>query len=375
MNIAVNTRLLLPGKLEGIGWFTYETLKRITQKHQEHTFYFIFDRSFDKQFIFSENIIPVVVGPQARHPFLYYLWFEYSVKKTLRKIKADIFLSPDGFCMLKPAIPSLIVMHDLNFEYYPKDLPWLTSHYYRYFFPRFAQNARRIATVSEFSKNDIQKHYHIDSDKIDVVYNGANGYFQPVGEDIKYLVKKQYTKGKDFFIFIGALLPRKNLRNLFIAYDIFRKKSNKEIKLLIVGARKWWTPEIEKTFSRLQYKEDIIFTGRLETAELFRVLASSLALTYVSIFEGFGIPILEAFQCNVPVITSNVTSMPEVAGDAALLIDPFNPDSISKAMCQIAEDKDLSTNLIEKASLRKNYFSWDKTAELLWQSIIRTKNP
>src|SRR5512139_2040469 len=100
MRIAVNTRLLIKDKLEGIGWFTYETLKRITRKHPEHEFIFLFDRPFDKEFIFAQNIIPVIITPEARHPILWYLWFEYSVPRALKKYKADIFLSPDGYLSL-----------------------------------------------------------------------------------------------------------------------------------------------------------------------------------------------------------------------------------------------------------------------------------
>ena len=369
MNIAVNTRLLIENKLEGIGWFTFETLKRIVARHPEHTFFFIFDRPYNKKFLFSDNIIPIVIGPQARHPFLFYLWFEFSIPKILKKIKADIFVSPDGYASLRSKIPNLLVIHDLNFEHYPKDLPWIITKYYKYFFPRFARKAARIATVSTFSKNDIQQCYTIPADKIDVIYNGVNENFHPINANKIAQVKKQYSLDCDYFIYIGALLPRKNLKNLFLAYDHFRKENQKNIKLLIVGARKWWTKEIEVVFTSLEYKNDIIFTGRLNSQELSNVLGSSIALTYVSYFEGFGIPLLEAFQCDIPVITSNVTSMPEVAGNAALLVNPFDPASIAEAMQQISSDCELRKDLIMKARNRRQDFSWDRTADFLWQSI------
>jgi len=374
LNIVVNTRLLLKGKLEGIGWFAFETLKRITQNHPEHTFYFIFDRPFDKEFIFAENVVPIVIGPHARHPLLFYIWFEYSVPKILKKVKADLFISPDGYLSLKSKVPQLAVIHDLNFEHFPKDLPWIITLYYRYFFPRFARKANRIATVSEFSKKDIQERYLISADKIDVVYNGANTMFHPVSDVEKLAVKEKYTFGCDYFIFIGALLPRKNLKNLFLAFDIFRKSTSFNHKLLIVGARKWWTKEIEAVYNQMQFKNDVIFTGRLGEEELNSCLASASALTYVSYFEGFGIPILEAFRCEVPVITSNVTSMPEVAGDAALLTDPFNPADIADAMKKIVSDKDLGMKMIIKAKLIQQKFSWDITANLLWNSIEKVIN-
>lgn len=372
MNIAVNTRLLLDKRLEGIGWFSYETLKRIVLLHPEHTFYFIFDRPYHKKFVFSDNVIPVVTGPQARHPLLFYIWFEFSIPKILKKIKADIFISPDGYASLRSKVPNLLVMHDLNFEHYPDDLPWIITKYYTYFFPRFAKKAARIATVSEFSKKDIHECYRYPEDKIDVIYNGVNENYHPISDEIKMATKNKYTSGCDYFIYIGALLPRKNLKNLFLAYDLFRKQHKSTIKLLIVGARMWWTPEMEAAINSLEYKNDIIFTGRLHSDELNNALGAALALTYVSYFEGFGIPLLEAFRCDVPVITSDVTSLPEVAGDAALFADPFDPASISETMKQVASDEHLRESLISKARERRKTFSWDRTAELFWQSIQKT---
>ena len=372
MKIAVNTRLLLKNKLEGIGWFTYESLKRIVLGHPEHEFYFIFDRKYDDSFIFADNVKPIVIGPQARHPILHYIWFEHSIPGALKKIQPDIFLSPDAYCSLNTSVKTLVVLHDLNFEHYPEGMPWMVRKYYRYFTPRFAKKANRIATVSEFTKKDIIEQYGISADKIDVVYNGANESFTPVENQIRSQVKQKYTGGEDFFVFIGALNPRKNLSNLFRAFDIYKKGNNSLAKLVVVGEKMWWTTEIKDTFNQMQYQDDVVFTGRLEPEELYKVVGSALAVTYVSIFEGFGIPIVEAWYAETAVITSNVTAMPEIAGDAALIIDPFKPQSIADAMKSITFDDGLRKELIEKGKKRRELFSWEKTSENLWASIERT---
>jgi len=369
MNIAVNTRLLIRGKLEGIGWFTYESLKRITKQHPEHHFYFIFDRPFDPEFIFSSNITPVVLYPAARHPFLFWFWFECRLPGLLRKLNPDLFVSPDGYLSLNTRVKSLAVFHDLNFEHYPQDLPYLFRKHYRIFFPKYAAKATRIATVSEFSKQDIIKQYGKEGSAIDVIYDGANEAYVPLNPDQISLVREKYTEGHPYFIFIGSLHPRKNLVNLFKAFDNFCKHSSADVKLLIVGARKWWTKDIRNAFREMEHADRVVFSGRLDSGELGQVLGASLALTYVSYFEGFGIPIVEAFRCGVPVITSDVTSMPEVAGDAALLVDPFNPDSIADAMIRIAEDEELRNELIRKGRDRRNLYTWQRTADLFWQSI------
>jgi len=369
MEIAVNTRLLIQNKLEGIGWFTYESFKRITTQHPEHHFYFIFDREYDPGFIFSDNITPIIQFPQARHPILYYTWFEIALPKLFDKLKPDIFVSPDGFLSMKSKVKSMAVFHDLNFEHYPEDVPFWTRRYYQSYFPKYARKAVRIATVSAFSKEDIVKQYHVDTDKIDIVYDGASDAFHPLTEAEKKPVRLQYTKGYPFFVFIGSLHPRKNLVNLFKAFDLFKKSTPSDIKLLIVGAKKWWTYDIDMAYNRMNFSDDVIFTGRLEMDELTKVLGSALALTYISYFEGFGIPIIEAYNCDIPVITSNVTSMPEVAADAALQINPFSPESIAEALYKVSQYESLRNDLITRGRRRKTLFSWQQTADRLWESI------
>jgi glycosyltransferase involved in cell wall biosynthesis len=374
MEIVVNTRLLIKNKLEGIGWFSYETLKRITNDHPEHHFIFLFDRDFDEEFIFADNITPLIFSPKARHPFLFYWWFEYTVAGFLNKYKPDVFLSPDGYLSLSSDVKQLAVIHDLNFEHYPNDLPWLVRKYYHHFFPKFAQKATRIATVSEFSKKDIVQQYNIDESKIDVVFNGCNTLYQPVNNSVSQKVKEKYTNHCDYFLFVGSLHPRKNISRLFSAFDSFKSKHSSNIKLVIVGEKYYWTSEIKHTYLNMVHKKDVIFTGRLSNEALAEVTASALALTYVPYFEGFGIPILEAMNCNVPVITSNVTSMPEIAHDAALFVDPFSIESITDAMSEMYLNPQLKQRLIDKGNVRKLDFSWDKTATALWDSIIKTAN-
>ncbi len=285
-----------------------------------------------------------------------------------------MFLSPDGYLSLSGKTKMLNVFHDLNFEHYPADLPFAERKYYRHFFPKYAYKANRIATVSEYSKSDIVKQYGVSPDKIDVVYNGANENFKPLDEENKKVVREKYTKGNPYFLFVGALHPRKNLVNLFKAFDEFKKSSKASENLLIVGEKKWWTDDIRKAYGEMKNKEDVIFSGRLEFVELQRVVAAALALTYVSYFEGFGIPIVEAFYAETPVITSNVTSMPEIAGDAALLVDPFSVDSICGQMQKIASDSVLRESLIEKGRERRKEFTWQKSADRLWDSIEKTIN-
>ncbi len=371
MQIVVNTRLLIKNKLDGIGWFTYQTLKHITRNHPEVHFVFLFDREFDEDFIFSDNITPIVLSPQARHPFLYHAWFQYSVKNLLNKMKPDLFLSTDGFICLGAKCKQLNVMHDINFFHHPKDLKWLTGKYYNYYFPRFAANATRIATVSEYSKEDIAANYKINPDKIDVVYNGINSFFRPLTEDEKITARKKFSAEKNYFISVGSVVPRKNIINLIKSFSLFKNESKSDLKLLLAGRHFWGLKEIYKTIKENGLEDEIIFTGGLSNTDLAEALGAATALTFVPYYEGFGIPLIEAMQAQVPIITSNVTSLPEIAGEAALFVNPLNTEEIKNAMVKLFKDEALQKDLVEKGLKQKQKFSWEKSADLLWESMLK----
>jgi glycosyltransferase involved in cell wall biosynthesis len=375
MKIVVNTRLLITGKLSGIGWFTYHTLKRIVKWYPEHQFVFLFDRKYDEKFIFGPNVIPEVIFPPARHPLLWYLWFEHAIVNKIKKHNPALFYSPDGHLSLKlKDIPSLPVIHDINFHHDKKGVPYFDGVFWRYYFPKYARMASRILTVSEFSKNDIASYYNISRNLIDVAYNGANEIFKPVSLAEKESIKLKYTRGEDYFLYVGVLVPRKNITRMIQAFDRFKDSSGSQIKLVIVGDKLFFTAEMKKAYNRSKYKEDIIFTGSLEQSELKMITGAALSLILVSCLEGFGIPIIEAMNTDVPVITSNISSMPEVAGDAALLADPYSIDSVKEAMLKISSDEKLREELIARGKLQRLKFSWDNTAKTVWNSIEKVAN-
>ncbi|HLP51412.1 MAG TPA: glycosyltransferase family 1 protein [Chitinophagales bacterium] len=364
--IAVNTRFLIKNKLEGIGLFTAESLKRIVQAHPDIDFYFLFDRAYDAEFIFAHNVTPVVLFPPARHPFLWLWWFEVSVARWLNKNKPDLFLSTDGYGCLGTNVPQVVVMHDLAFEHFKDHVAFLTRKYYEYFTPRFAHKAARIATVSEFSKRDITKQYGVLPGKIDVVYNGSKEVYWPVSDSVKEKVKKEYAKGCDYFIYVGSIHPRKNVKNLLLAFDKFKAETGSAHKLVIVGRKAWDFNEVDEAYNGMKFKADVKFLGHVPADALGNIVASAFAMVYVSLFEGFGIPIVEAMSCDVPVITSNITSMPEAAGDAALLVNPASVEDIASAMKRFVSDPVLREQLIMKGREQVKKFSWQLTAEKLW---------
>lgn len=371
MRIAVNTRLLLADKLEGIGWFTHEILRRIVVAHPEHEFLFLFDRAFDKRFLYARNVTPVVMWPPTRHPLLYRLWFDHLLPRKLKALKADAFISPDGFLSLHSPVPALAVIHDLNFEHYPEDLPRAYRDYYRSYFPRFAHHAARLATVSEFSRRDIANRYDVDEGRIDVVYNGVGELFGPLDEAGKAAARERFTQGAPYFICVGSLHPRKNIARLLLAFDQLLAQHRCDLRLLVVGERMWWDERMEQAWRQVKHQDRVVFTGRLGQEQLRSALGGAHALAFVSYFEGFGIPVAEAMRCGVPVVAAETTCLPEIAGDAAHYCDPFSVADISRALFDVWSDHALHDQLRAAGLKRSMRYTWEKAAEALWASFGR----
>jgi len=374
MRIAVNTRFLLSDYLEGCGYFISETFRYLTKNYPEHQFIFIFDRPFENKFIFSSNVIAVVAGPPSRHPILWKYWYDIKIPRILKKFKADVFVSADGQCSLSAGIPQCLVLHDLAFLHYPSFIKKSHLFFFKRYVPKFLEKAKSIATVSEFSKQDIIHNYKTPAEKIDVVYNGVKEIFKPVSADIAMETRNKFTGGIEYFLYTGSIHPRKNLKNLLKAFSIFKKRQKSSLKLVLAGRLAWKYDSFLEDLKKYKYRADVVMLGYLTEPDLALVMASAYAMVYPSFFEGFGVPVLEAMMCQVPVITSSHSSMEEIAGDAALYAEPGNFEEIAEKMMRLYKDENLRKQLIEKGSVVAAQYSWKRTAELLWQCIQKAAN-
>jgi glycosyltransferase involved in cell wall biosynthesis len=360
--------------MEGFGWYTYEIVKRLVVNHPEVDFIFFFDRKFDEKFIFGKNVTPVVLSPPARHPVLFYLWYEFSVKRALKKYNADLFFFFFGYLSLKSTTKQINVIHDINFEHNPKDVPRMIGKYLRYYFPKFARKADQILTVSEYSKNDICKTYSIPQEKVTVSWNGASDLFQPINENEKLKLEQQYADGNPYFLFVGALHPRKNVDRLIQAFSLMKtNEPSSNYKLVIVG-EELFSKSINLSAISETIRKEIYFTGRLSIEALAKLMAGATVFTFVPYFEGFGIPLVEAMKCGTPIMAGNKTALPEVAGDAALYCDPFNVSKKKKKLSLISNNDSLRAELSAKGLERSRLFSWDNSAEKVWEVIKNVVN-
>jgi glycosyltransferase involved in cell wall biosynthesis len=374
LHLAVNTRFLLPGdQLEGIGRFSYETLVRLVRQHPEVTFHFLFDRPYDPRYLFGPNVVPHVLRPPARHPFLFVAWFEGAVALWLARHRPAAFLSLDGFTTLATTVPRVTVLHDLAFEHYPLDVGYLQRKYYHLFVPRFARASARLVAVSEATKADIIQTYGIAPGRISVAYNAPAELFGPRPAAAQAAIRRQFSDGQPYFLFVGALQPRKNLGSLLRAFDLFKENGGAVVadaQLLIVGRKAWKAGPIFDAYQQMKHQAAVRFTGRVADAELAGLYAAALATVFVPYFEGFGIPIVEAQASGCPVLTSNVSSMPEVAGaGGAVLVDPLDPADIAEGLSQLWHDEGLRQRLVRQGSLNQRRFSWEHSAQVLWQAV------
>jgi glycosyltransferase involved in cell wall biosynthesis len=369
MKIAINTRFLLSSQLEGIGRYTFEVCKRLVEQHPEHEFLFLFDRPFDQRFIFGSNVEAKVVWPPARHPLLWLMWFEIGIPRVLKQFGADVFFSPDGYVSLRTNVPTLLTVHDIAFEHYPEQVPVISRYYYPFFSPRYCRRADRILAVSNYTRKDIIKQYNIPKEKISVCGNGCRDGFSPLSLEEQEATRQRYSSGQPYFLFVGAVHPRKNVHRLIDAFDRFKKRTDSPVKLLIAGRFAWQTGVVKTAFEKAKYKDEIEFLGFVPDNDLPKLMGSALCFVYPSLFEGFGIPLLEAMHAEVPFITSYVSSMPEVAGKAGKLIDPLITDQIAIAMQEVYKEENLRQEMIVNSRIQREKYSWDKTATAVYEGI------
>jgi len=371
MRIAVNTRFLLNNQLEGVGIVTDEVMKRMVKAHPEDDFDFYFDRKYDARFVAHPNIHPHVFPPVTRLPVLIRWWLNQPVKRNVNRNKADVFFSPDGFVPFGMRVPKVSMFHDVAYLRYPEYLQPRIRNFYTKWIPKYMAHTDHIITVSEFSKKELIVGYNINPEKISVVYNGITNSYRPIDPSRIDEVRKKYANGRPYFLYLGAIHPRKNVLTLVKAFEHFKKSTHSNIHLVLAGRDAWHTKELFLAIEQSEFKGDIHLPGYVSTADATSLVAAAEVMIYPSLYEGFGLPVVEAMACGVPVICSHVSSLPEVAGGAALLFDPLDAHQLSVQMKSIVDDEVLRNDTIRKGLERSTFFSWDKAAENIYNILKR----
>ena len=371
MIIAINARTLRAVPRDGIGWFTYEVVRGMVRNHPEHRFVLIGDRRPDPVPVESKNVEYMTIPLRTVHPLLWHFWHEYLLPPVLKRIRADVFIAPDGMMPLRTDVPCIPVIHDLNHEHRPGDIPRGECRYYRRQFPLFARKGARVATVSGFSAGDIASTYGISPDKIDVVPNGVAEIFSPPLPGEADETRKKYTGGRPCFLFVSNFSPRKNVETVIRAFELFRQRGGGDHVLLLAGRRLYLTREMDRHLEASPYGRDILFTGSVTRDVLRRLYGAAEALTFVPWLEGFGIPVVEAQRCGTPCILSDGSSLPEVSGGAALCVSPADAGAIAEAMIRLVTDGALRRRLSAEGHTNSLRYTWEKAAEEMWNSVMK----
>jgi len=264
-------------------------------------------------------------------------------------------------------VPFVVSIHDISYERYPQ---WFTRAdllHMRAFVSWTSRRAAAVLTLSEYSKSDIVRRYCVPPERVVVVPCAADPVFRPLPYDAERLMKvrKRYGTEERFILCVGNLQPRKNLVTLIRAYVRLRQAGATRHKLVLVGRKGWLYDDIFAAARDSGYADELVFTDYVPDEDLTALYNTADLFVYPSLFEGFGIPPLEAMACGTPVITSNTSALPEVVGDAAIMVDPLDVDALARAMQNVLDDSELSARLSESGLRRASMFSWEDSARTI----------
>lgn len=369
--IGINARYL-QRKMSGIERYILELvlhLQKVDEK-QEYVLFFNKDTTIP-EIPEQENFKQYVSMFPTTNRALRLLWEHLALYYELKKNNITVFHGPAFFVpVLKPKdCQYIITVHDITFKKYPETFTWATRLYYSILFPQSLRLADIIITDSISTKNDLIGSYGIRAEKIQVVYLGiSNAFLNKEKSQAVYAISKKYNLPDEYFLFTGVLSPRKNIITILNAFkQIKEEEMFRKYKLVIVGRPGWLYDEIFRKVKELSLENEVLFIDYVPEEELPSFYTNAKIFLFPSLYEGFGLPILEAMACGCPVITSNVSSMPEVAGDAAVLINPASVDELVSSIKEITVNKNLRKELQKKGVEQIKKFSWEKTA-------VETKN-
>lgn len=284
----------------------------------------------------------------------------------------DLFHATDHLLPRLSRVKSVFTLHDLIFQLYPETHKPLNRWFLTLMMPRFLQAAGAVIAVSEHTKRDAMDFYGIDEAKIHVIYEGVNSRFRPATVQAMTRVRQAYNLPAQFILSLGTIEPRKNLTSLLEAYRALRDRGSK-LGLVIVGQKGWLYEDFFRRLRELGLENEVLFTGFVPDADLPAICSAAELFVFPSLYEGFGLPVLEAMACGAPVITSKASSLPEVAGDAALLVDPASVRELTAAMAGVLQNEELRLSLQAKGPRQAAGFSWEKAARetlAVYQSVL-----
>ena len=357
MRIAINCRSFLNKNYTGIGRYTYQLIQSLSEIDGKNE-YLLYT---PKRFLSTKRRIPQT---PAKNFLLKIDRFYQGMEKIVGPVDITHCPSPESLSDMN-ASRIIVTVHDLIFKTYPQGHTQETIEETERQFNHIIEKASKIICCSKSTLNDLNRYFSVDPQKTVLIYQGVNpkDFYSLEKEEAKAAEMTIRSHGMDgpFILFVGTIEPRKNLRNILAAFSLLKKEKKYRGKLAIVGMQ-GWNENLSAVPRELDLKNDVVFTGFLSNCELRHFYNQAEVLAFPSFYEGFGFPILEAFSCGLPVVTSNVSSCPEIADAAALTVDPYSVPEIARALFSIIDDKNLREDLRQKGLKRSQQFSFLNTA-------------
>lgn len=359
MRIGIDARPLVRPRI-GAGTYVYYLVKELAKIDTKNTYLLCAHRKIIDS--------PVVTTPNFQFQINSYpvgsLWQQLKLPRILTRLKVDLFHSPLSVLPLLKPCPSVVTVLDLTPKLFPSRYTWKTHLSVHTLLRQSAQRADKVIAISESTKRDLVEHLKVNESKIVVIHLAADkAYYRSTNPGMINTTRKKYSEGKKFILYVGTLEPRKNLPRLIKAYNKVRLETRLKHKLVIAGMKGWMYDSIFQTVHNLNLEKDVIFTGYVPQEELPALYSAADLFVYPSLYEGFGLPPLEAMACGTPVITSNTSSLPEVVGDAGTMVNPHSVDELAQAIYKVLTDEKLRSDMIYKGLKQAKKFTWEKTAQ------------
>ena len=363
MRIGIEAQRVFRKNKHGMDYVVLQEIKELQQMDARND-YFVFVAPGEDHCIQDSHNVHVIEIGNGFYP----LWEQYSLPKAVKELNLDLLHCTSNTAPLWCNIPIILTLHDIIFleprdrmnESIYQNMGWF---YRKMVVPKILKKCKRIITVSNFEKNNIVNTLGIPREKISMIYNGYTDWFKPV-QDIEFIFRK-YIDDPSYFFFLGNTDPKKNTERTLIAYSKYLEESDIKRKLLMADLDEQYLSYIIERNHIENIKDMVVMPGYIDNKDLPFIYNNAFAFLYPSLRESFGIPLLEAMACGTPVITSNTSSMPEIAGPDAILINPENPDEIAEKMILLEKDNDFYNKQEEIGLHRAALFSWRQTAEQL----------
>lgn len=377
MRIGIDVRCLAEGRRTGVEEYTLNLLENLFKLDSKNE-YILFFNSFQKTKVdfswinkFSNVSLKKFNYPNKILNLLF--WYINWPKIDQLVGGTDVFFLPNIiFGSFSRKTKLILTVHDLSFERYPETFSWKRRWWHVFINPKkICQKAQKLIAVSDSTKKDLEKIYKISPEKTELIYSGVSEKFKFLDRNNPNLIriKEKYNLPYKFILYLGTIEPRKNIIGIIRAYNQLQARAEKKniedikkINLILAGHSGWLSEEIFTEIRKSKYSKNIFHINYVEDQDKVYLYNLASLFVYPSFFEGFGFPPLEAMSCEIPVISSNNSSLPEVIGKGGILIDPDRPDEIFQAMRAIISSSDLREKLKEEGKLQKNKFNWNKTA-------------